>query len=187
LLLHLLLHAGGVLTGRGLRLLQLHDVARLSSHMSDEDWEGVLRGAADTSEGVRWWAYPTLALAARYYDCVPAHVLAQTARDCPWVLRRTYQRQTAAAASLSYLWVTAFPGIAWGGSPLGMLQYVKARVLPSRETLEKRKANAMARPHVSGGAWAELSQGRRVIHWLLARQTRQETLQPARAALRVRD
>jgi hypothetical protein len=179
LLLHLLLHTAGVLTFRELRLLQLHDIARLSSHMTDEDWEDVLRNARSL-----WWAYPTLALVARYYDCVPGRVLAQAARDCPWVLRRAYRRQTVAAASLSHLWVSAFPGIAWAHSPLAMLQYVASRVLPSRETLERRKAWAIAQPLVSGGAWGQLSQGRRTLRWLFARQARRATLQPACAALR---
>lgn len=188
LLLHLLLHAAGALTGRGLRLLQLHDIARLSSHMTDEDWEDVLRKSTRTSAGSSlWWAYPTLALAARYYDCVPPRVLTQAARDCPWVLRRAYRHQTVAAASMSYLWVSAFPGIAWAHSPSAMLQYAVSRVLPSRETLEQRKAFAITHPLVSAGAWAELSQGRRMVRWLLTRQARQETLQPACAALRAGD
>src|SRR5580700_1895102 len=38
LLIHLLLHAAGALIARRLRLLQLHDIARLSAHMTDEDW-----------------------------------------------------------------------------------------------------------------------------------------------------
>jgi hypothetical protein len=38
-------------------------------------------------------------------------------------------------------------------------------------------------PRVSGGSWAQLSQGRRVLRWMMARQARHETLQPVRAAL----
>ena len=71
LLIHLLLHAAGATMGRQLRLLQLHDIARLSGRMTDEDWEEVLRLAARTADGGLWWAYPPLTLAARYYGCVP--------------------------------------------------------------------------------------------------------------------
>lgn len=184
LLLHLLLHAAGSLTCRALRLLQLHDIARLSTRMSDEAWEDVLRSADCLGDRALWWAYPPLALAARYYDCVPARVLARAERDCPWLLRHAYRRQTVAAVSLSHLWVSAFPGIAWAHPPPAMLEYVATRVLPSRETREQRRTFASAQPLVSGGTWAQLSQGRRMVRWLLARQARHETLQPVRAALR---
>jgi hypothetical protein len=184
LLLHLLLHAAGSLTFRGLRLLQLHDIARLACRMTDEDWNEVLRDVPGSGAQGLWWAYPVLTLAARYYDCVPAEVLAQAARDCPWLLRRAYRDRTVGQASLSNLWVSAFPGIAWARPPLATLRYVATRVLPSRETRAQRRTVAVAQPRVSGGAWAQLSQGRRMVRWMLAPQARHETLEPVRAALR---
>jgi hypothetical protein len=54
---------------------------------------------------------------------------------------------------------------------------------PSAETRALREAFAQSQPLVSGGEWADTSQGRRIVRWLLARQPRQETLQPVRAAL----
>jgi hypothetical protein len=60
-----------------------------------------------------------------------------------------------------------------------MLKYVVSRALPSRETLEQLKAHPSAY-----GTWGQLSQGQRIVRWLLARPARQLTLQPVRAALR---
>jgi len=184
LLIHLLLHAAGAMSFRELRLLQLHDVARLSRCMVDEDWEEVLHATARTSDGSLWWAFPPLALAARYYACVPDRVLAHARSCCHWPLQRVYRRRTLSEASLSHLWVSALPGITWSRSLRETLAYVATRVAPSAETLHQRKAFATLQPRVSGGSWAQLSQGRRVLRWMMARQPRHETLQPVRAALR---
>jgi AcrR family transcriptional regulator len=184
LLMHLLLHAAGAMVARGLRLLQLHDIARLSQRMNDEDWEEVLRQAARTADGSLWWAFPPLTLARRYYSCVPDRVMARAAGDCHWMLKRVYRSRTLADASVSHLWVSAFPGIEWAGSPRAMLQYAAARVTPSAETVLLRSMLAAVQPRVSGGTWAQLSQGQRVLRWILSPQARHETLQPVRAALR---
>ncbi len=184
LLIHLLLHAAGALICRELRLLQLHDIARLADGMTDKDWEVVFCQAARTAEGSLWWAFPPLTLAARYYCCVPQWVLARTSRGCHWPLKRVYRRRTLAGASLSHLWVSAFPGIEWARSPRQVLEYAAARVVPSADTVHMRKALATVQPRVSGGAWAQLSQGQRMLRWMMSRQARHETLQPVRAALR---
>jgi len=42
LMIHLLLHAAGSMAFQSLRLLHLHDLARLSSQMTQEDWDAVL-------------------------------------------------------------------------------------------------------------------------------------------------
>jgi putative nucleotidyltransferase-like protein len=184
LLIHLLLHAAGAMIGRQLRLLQLHDIARLSGRMTQEDWEDVLRRAACTADGGLWWAYPPLALAARYYGCVPDRVLARAASGCHWLLQRVYRNRTLTGASLSHLWVSAFPGIEWARSTRAMLEYAAARVLPSAETVRMRRTLATVQPRVAGGPWTQLSQGQRMLRWLTSPQARYETLQPVRAALR---
>lgn len=184
LLMHLLLHAAGAMVGRGLRLLQLHDIARLSEGMNDEDWEEVLRLAARTDEGSLWWAFPPLTLTRRYYSCVPDRVMARAASDCPWMLRRVYRSRTLAGTSVSHLWITAFPGIEWARSPRGMFQYAAARVAPGAETVQLRSVFAAKQPLVSGGTWAQLSQRQRMLRWIMSPQARHETLQPVRAALR---
>jgi hypothetical protein len=184
LLIHLLLHAAGAMIYRDLRLLQLHDIARLSGRMTDEDWEEVLRLAARTADGGLWWAYPPLALAARYYGCVPDRVLARAASGCHWLLQRVCRNRTLTGASLSHLWISAFPGIEWARSARAMLAYAAARALPTAETVRMRRALATVQPRVSGGPWAQLSQGQRMLRWLTSPQARHETLQPVRAALR---
>jgi AcrR family transcriptional regulator len=184
LLIHLLLHAAGALIERALRLLQLHDIARLSARMNDEDWEELLRAAARTADGTLWWAFPPLALVARYYSCVPDKVLTRAANDCHWILKRVYRRRKLSAASLSHLWVSALPGIEWARSPLAMFAYAAARVVPSAETVYLRKALANLQPRVCGGTWGQLSQRQRMLRWMISHQARHATLQPVRAALR---
>jgi putative nucleotidyltransferase-like protein len=184
LLIHLLLHAAGALCFRELRLLHLHDIARLAARMTEEDWEEVLLQAARTADGSLWWAFPPLTLVTRYYSCVPDRVLAYAASGCHWPLRRVYRHRALAEASLSHLWISAFPGIEWARSPEEILAYAAARVVPSGATVRMRRALANVQPRVSGGQWAQLSQTRRVLRWLTSPQARYETLQPVRAALR---
>jgi hypothetical protein len=187
LLIHLLLHAAGALKGRALRLLQLHDIARLARSMSDAEWEQVFdeaRGTADSGERGLWWAFPPLKLVARYCGGVPDYVVARAASHCHWVLKRVYKHKTLTSASLSYLWISAFPGIEWARSPREMWQYAATRLRPSGETVRLRMTLASVQPHVSGGSWANLSQSRRVLRWVMRRQARHEALQPVTAALR---
>ena len=87
--------------------------------MTDEDWEELLRRVARTADGSLWWAFPPLALAARYYACVPSRVLTRAASDCHWTLKRVYRHRTLSAASCSHLWVSALPGIEWAALAAG--------------------------------------------------------------------
>ena len=183
LLLHMLLHTAGSLVFRGVRLLQLHDIARLAAVMGAADWEELLLQARRAGGRSLWWAFPPLALANRYYGCVPGWLLRQADADCHWVLKCIYRRRTLAAASLSHLWISAFPGIEWARSPGEMLAYAAARVVPGSQTLQKRKTLAQSEPRNSGGSWSQLSQGERIVRWILSRQARHATLQPVRAAL----
>jgi hypothetical protein len=57
------------------------------------------------------------------------------------------------------------------------------RLRPDAATLELRKELALSQPLISGGQWAQTSQRRRMLLWLLSRQPRQEALQPVQAAL----
>jgi Uncharacterised nucleotidyltransferase len=183
LLLHILLHASGAMIGRALRLVHLNDIHRLTRGMSTADWEESFHLAAVTDDPSLWWAFPPLALTNRYFGGVPDGVLRRMAGGSPWLLRRLYRRRTLSQVSLSYLWVSAFPGIEWSRSLGEMSAYAAQRIVPSRETAALRVAFAGSQPQVSGGAWAYTPQVRRVARWLLARQPRQETIQPVRAAL----
>lgn len=183
LLLHLLLHAAGALVNRELRLMHLHDIARLAAVVSAAEWEELSLRAGRTTDRSLWWAFPPLALANRYYGCVSDRVLQQASADCHWALKRAYRRRTLAESSFSHLWISAFPGVEWARSLAAMLAYVAARAVPDTQTLQRRKEQAKLQPRVSGGSWSQLSQGERALRWLLSRQARHETLQPVRAAL----
>lgn len=182
-LLHVLLHAAGSMIFRGLRLVNLVDIARLVRPFGAADWEALFGVAAATADPSLWWTYPPLKLADRYFGCVPAPVLARLERACPWPLRRAYRRATLADVSLSALWISAFPGIEWSHSLPEMGAYALRRLVPSRETRALRTTFASAIPQVLGGSWSYTSQSQRMLRWLLSRQPRQETLQPVRAAL----
>jgi hypothetical protein len=180
LLLHLLLHASGALALRAVRLLHLQDIARLTQGMREADWDDFFRQAPDAR---LWWAYPPLLLTDRYFRCVPQTVLERLGRVCHWQLRRAYRGRVVSDVSLSYLWISAFPGIEWARSPRDRLAYALERVHPTAETVALRDTFAEVQPLVSGGEWAKTSQGRRIVRWLLSRQPRQEALNPVRASL----
>ena len=182
LLLHLLLHASGAMVFRALRLINLHDIARLSALMSDADWEEfLLLGGA--RERCLWWALPPLLLTARYYRCIAERILAPVAAGCPWYLERTCRRRSLTEVSFSHLWISAFPGIEWAQSLREMLTYARQRVLPTAEVRAMRTVIATIHPCAVEDPWARLSQSRRILRWILARQVRAETLRPVRMAL----
>jgi hypothetical protein len=183
LLSHLLLHAAGGLVSRELRLLHLHDIARLMRSMKDTEWDEVLGPGSINGAGRPWWAFPPLSLAARYCEGVPDAALRHAASCCHGWLKRVYRHRSVSDASLSYLWVNAFPGIEWSRSARELLQYAAVRLIPSAETLRQRRQQATTDPRVCGGPWAELSQSQRVLRWILSRQPRQAALQPILAAL----
>jgi hypothetical protein len=183
LLIHVLLHASGAMISRGVRLLHLEDVARLSESMTNADWEEVFLQAATTDDRTLWWAYPPLALVNRYYSCVPDPVLARAASGCRWLLKRVSRRRRLSDVSLSHLWITAFPGIEWARSLREMFAYAAERMVPSAEIRYSRKVFATVQPRVSSGPWAQMSQTRRLLRWAMSRQARYETEQPVRAAL----
>ena len=183
LLLHILLHASGAMIGRALRLLHLNDMHRLTRGMGSADWDELFRLAAGTADPSLWWAFPPLALTNRYFGGIPERVLARMAAGSPWLLRRMYRHRILSQVSLSYLWVSAFPGIEWSQSLGEMWTYAAQRIVPSRETVALRVAYADAQPQVNGGEWGYTSQAQRIVRWLLARQPRQETIQSVRAVL----
>jgi len=182
LMIHLLLHAAGAMAYRFLRLLHLHDLALLSSHMTGADWDEVLGYSID-GRGC-WWALPPLQLTARYYSsAVPARVLSELTPDCPWLLGRIARHRTLSDVSLSYLWTEAFPGIEWSLSVPEMLRYVVRRVRPAEEMLRMRSDMARVEAWASESEWPHLSHGRRMLRWAVSHQTRPQTMFAVRAAL----
>jgi len=182
LMAHLLLHAAGAMAFQALRLLHLHDIAGLSSRMTEEDWDAVLESRRQV--GRLWWAYPPLQLTSRYYPCkIPGRVLEALADDCPYLLARASRRQTLYDVSFSYLWVDAFPGIVWSRSVREILVYAASRVSPGSKHIALREHVAKTEAWASRSQWSHLSQGRRILRWVTSRPTRPLTMHAVRAAL----
>jgi hypothetical protein len=181
LMTHLLLHAAGSMAFQSLRLLHLHDLAQLSSRMTKEDWNTVVKWSRD--RGGLWWAYPPLQLTSRYFlDKVPARVLEALADDCPFLLERASRQRTLYDVSFSYLWVDAFPGIEWSQSFREILAYAASRVWPDSTHIALREHNAKE-AWVGQSQWPRLSQGRRILRWMISRPTRPLTMNAVRSAL----
>ncbi len=182
LLAHLLAHAAGSMTSRGLRLIQLCDVGRLARRMTGGDWEDLLR--LHGAERRLWWAAPPLMLTARYFpEVVPHEVLARLECACPWMLRRITARRSLSDFSYSHLYIDPMPGIIWVRSATQALRYVGSRVFPGRQQRAQMQIASRTGPWSAEPRWHRQSQTRRVLQWLSSRPTRTETLQPVRAAL----
>jgi hypothetical protein len=182
LMIHLLLHAAGAMAFQALRLLHLNDLARLSSRMTEADWDQVL---AQRRRGGLWWAFPPLQLASRYFSShIPSRVLAALADGCPFVLDRISRRRTLYEVSYSYPRVDAFPGVEWARSIREVLEYVVSRVRPSAEHIALREHSAKSDAWTSHNQWARLSQGRRIVRWVTSRPPRAVTMHAVSAALR---
>jgi hypothetical protein len=189
LMTHLVLHAAGSMAFRAVRLVHLHDIAKLSERMTDADWDELL-SHDKVVESPAWWAFPPLALTARYYACIPENVLAAAAERCQWVLRAASRRRGLSDVSLSRMWIPALPGIEWSRSLQEALTYTARRILPDATQRSLRPVLAVAQPEaqqtnpvISDSSWTDLSQGRRMLRWLLSRPPRPETLGPVRGAL----
>jgi hypothetical protein len=147
--------------------------------MSAADWDEFL--AFGSRAQPLWWAFPPLQLAWRYYAAIPPTVLRTLAQACPYILRRIAMRNRLYDVSYSYLWVNAFPGIAWSQSPRDAARYVASRLRPSASHLELR-ALVANQVWAQQARWARQSQGRRILRWVTSRQTRQPTMYVVHAA-----
>jgi hypothetical protein len=182
LMIHLLLHAAGCMAFQSLRLLHLHDLAQLSSQLSECDWDIVLE-AGDHGDRP-WWAFPPLHLTSRYFPSkIPVRVLSALADECPYLLERSSRRRTLCDVSYSHLWVDAFPGMEWSRSLREALRYAASRVRPSAKHIAFRAHVAQSEGWARRGQWSRLSQSRRVLQWIISRPTRPATMHVVRAAL----
>ena len=167
---------------QALRLVQRHDIALLSSQMTDSEWEEILwRGPCEPR---LWWALPPLLLTSRYYSSkIPARVLAALAGECSHLLGWTAKHTTVCDVSFSYLWVDAFPGIEWSQSVQELAEYVASRVRPDAELIVQREELAKREAWARQSQWSRLSQSRRILRWITSRPTRPATMHAVRAAL----
>ncbi len=179
LMAHLLLHAAGNIRARSLRLIQVNDIAAVAPRLSGEEWQSVLGGEGDRA----WWAFPPLALTARYFPgAIPAAMLAQARAACPRLLRTVSERQQLSDVSLSYLWIQFCPGIEWCQSVSEALRFMQHRVFPSRETRAEIQQCERTQLWALDTSWSKASRPRRIARWLLARCPRDATMAPVRAA-----
>jgi len=184
LMSHLLLHTGGNIRGRSVRLLHLNDIARLAKRMTGSDWNSLwdLHGAESP-----WWALPALYLTARYYrNCVPEPVLSRLARDCPAVLRMVSRNQTLTAASCSALWTPALPGIEWSRSVGEAARYVRNRFIPGHEAIKERAAQMRTQEWMQGHAQYRSRRANMLLARLMGPIPRMDTLDALRRAFEVR-
>ena len=180
LMLHLLLHAAGAMPARGLRLIQLHDIAELARRMSAADWSEIIEVQKTAS---LWWAFPPLHLTARYYPSrIPPDVLNVFERACPRRLRSMARRNSFFDYSHSYLWVEAFPGIRWCRSLPQMIEYAANRIHPSTAQRIKRQRLAASEQWAQRGDWTRRSQASRVLRWLTSRPVRPSALHAIQTA-----
>jgi hypothetical protein len=185
LLLHLLLHATDNMKTHCLRQVQLHDVALLLGRFGAADWDALLDSAR---AGELWWAYPPLAMTARYYDCrVPPALLHDIRRSCPVILRRVSERHELTDVSWSNLRISALPGIAWSHTPVEALRYAWHRVSPEPDTLEEVRTALVLQPQLGIVPWYQVSQSKRIVRWFVSRPPRVQTLSSVAAALRDSD
>lgn len=181
LMLHLLLHAAGSMTVKALRLIQLHDIALLSSRMTQSDWDLLLR--YNSADRRLWWAFPPLKLTSRYYPSkIHEPALASLADDCPRLLRKLATSTSLNDVSYSYLWVDAFPGIEWSQSIPEFIDYAKSRLRPGAKQLDAREDTAKSQSWARQAEWSRLSQTRRILRWISSRPTRPATMHAVTAA-----
>jgi len=182
LMLHVLAHAAGTMVHRGLRLIQLVDVARIARRMTDGDWQELVKYHG--SDHRLWWAHAPLIVTARYFPtAIPASVMDALRRDCPWLLRRVSARRLLSDVSYSHVFIDPIPGIVWTRSLGEMFRYLAYRANPGREQREQLDLLARTYPWAADPQWYEQSQKRRILRWLISRPTRTETMRPIRAAL----
>jgi hypothetical protein len=182
LMTHLLLHAAGNMRAHALRQIQLHDIAALASRLGDHEWQALLTGPRGAESP--WWAFPPIALTARYYPgSIPTEVVNKLRALCPPVLRFATDRKMLTDVSWSNLRIHAFPGIAWSRTPLDALRFIASRVLPDHTALAELEVGLKAQPQLSRVPWYGLSHGRRIVRWLFSYPPRVQTLMSVAADL----
>ncbi len=182
LMMHLLLHAAGNMRAHALRVIQLHDIARLGERFARSDWDELLH--ARPGGQPLWWAAAPLIMTARYYPAaIPQFVKDCLNVECPWFLRRRMRRQRLADVSWSNIRVYAFPGIEWSRTPCEALRFIATRIWPSRDARAELRRFAMNDPGASKIPWYGISQRARILRWIFSRPLRVQTVLAVHAAL----
>jgi len=176
---HVMLHAANSMRSHAARFIQVHDIARLSSLMSDCDWQQLLSDDASS-----WWMYPPLNLAARYVPhSVPSTILALARARSPRWLRARFEHRAIHDVSWSNLRIAALPGIEWCRTALEALQFTRSRLLPDRVARHELAAVAVAQPQLMKVRWYGASHAERIARWVFSRPPRVQTIYAVSSAL----
>lgn len=186
LMRHLLLHAAGNACNHCVRLIQLHDIARLAPRLGAADWNIALAPASDGRAA--WWAVPPLRLALTLFPgCLPEAAmpaLARASAACPPWLRHAGLELTE--LSLSRLAIPLLPGICWSHGPLEAMGFAWQRLHPGREELAAT-AEVLSRQHsMAGSAWARRPRWLKALSFLGGAPPRVQTLYSLHRALAYR-
>lgn len=178
LMLHLLIHASGNLCVYCIRLIHLHDIAKLAPRLAPQDWVGLFAGNGD------WWLYPVL----RLVDCsfparIPAWVLERAASVCPQDLRRHAMTYRIEDVSISRFSAPALPGIEWVDSPREALAYLKTRLYPGREASREMRRAQRGHAPLQTTAWGRMPRWQRALHWIGGHPPRAITMYSVQRAL----
>src|SRR5690606_11542463 len=84
---------------------------------------------------------------------------------------------------LSNLKIHAFPGIELASSPQEAVRYAMSRIRPSKDVISGRRKALEIHPGLASFSWPHLSQGQRIVRWVLHRQARAQSLSCVYAAL----
>ncbi len=182
LMMHLLLHAAGNMRARALRLIQLHDIARLAARFRLCDWEELL-GARPGGASL-WWALAPLILTRRYYPAViPVELFAQLDGECPWLLSTRARRHRLTDVSWSNIRIEAFPGVEWSRTPREAVAFMMSRIWPSQEARLELKEGYNQIPNSASIPWYGIAHRTRIIRWIFSNPPRVQTLLSVRAAI----
>lgn len=182
LMRHLLLHTTGNLCVRCVRLIQLHDIARLASRLDDAGWADALAPGPDGRPA--WWAVPTLTLVDQLFPGQLPPRPEAAARACPPWLRHASARWALTDVSLSHLAIPMLPGLAWARGPGEALGLAWRRLVPA-----ERAATAellQRQPSLAGSAWNRQPPWRKVLRFLRGAPPRAQTLYSLHRALAYR-
>lgn len=179
LMSHLLLHAAGNICNRSMRLVHMHDIALLAARMSANDWDEV----GGTAGRDAWWAFPALAMVARYYrHAVPGCVISRLAPRGRALLRLVSRRRTLTEASCTGLWHHTLHGMEWFASFGEVRTYLENRLRPPAEALQEQQDMMRTQLWLRERSWVDLPRGRRFLRVLTRPVPRMDALYAVRAA-----
>ena len=182
LMRHLLLHTTGNLCTRNVRLIQLHDLARVAPQLDAAGWADALAPSADGRPA--WWAVPTLTLTAQLFPGTVPQPPRAAVQACPSWLRRASPRWTLADVSLSHLAIPWLPGAVWSQGPADLIGLAWQRLVPPERAAT---VQTLDRQHsLSGSAWTRLPTWRKALSFLRGAPPRAQTMYSLHRALAYR-